>query len=136
MWSYVEAKAFIKAESGFTYSARVRDNMGAYLQRADVSSIARSIIVVRTATAVSADQAAVAIDKNNAVFDTMQAPDARWGVDDVGFNFRDMIATVAGAKPFPEAVDYIVEYWVTPVAGRGDPFPLVIRVEASRRFAA
>ena len=90
---------------------------GAVITQASTSSIAYSVVDVRRPNTVVASGTIVVADT---VFDSLQTSDARWTVDDTGFNF-------AWAQPAAIVPDggktYQVEITFTPATGSAIPYP-------------
>ena len=105
-----------------SFSARIRNNAGAYITQATVSTIAYTIYTLTrsepAARAAVTAHTAVACTVSAVVFDTLQTG-VPWGTKDTtGYNFlhQPNVATTIFANLGSD--QYLVEYTITPTTGR------------------
>lgn len=96
--------------------ARITGNDGALITQSDITSIARTIYDLDSATPDTAIGDATAPVVAEVVFDTLQTDDM-WGTDDTGYNFLDEVLGSLLTEPHR----YIVKWIFTPASGQ--PFP-------------
>lgn len=106
------------AGQAFTSLAHVVGNAGTDITQASLTSITCKVFDESSATPDTAVSSPT-ITISSAVFDTLQT-DARWSVDDDGYNFRN---TIAGSVVAGDARRFRIEYLFTPTSG--DAFTLI-----------
>lgn len=104
-----------------TNMARVTGADAANITQADVSSGTYSIFLLddqdaddRTGIALHQD---IVLTIASVIFDTLQT-DARWTIDDTGYNFRHTIDISSNAAFETAGRRFLVEYKLTPASGQ------------------
>jgi len=97
-----------RASRGWTALARVRNPNGAYITEASLDNLKCK---VKNSSGTETYDATLTISE--VVFDTLETDDARWTVDDTGFNFLYEVP----ASAFPAVGHYRVEFLFDPASG-------------------
>lgn len=117
-------KFVVKEDTDAVFLARLRNVAGALVTQATLSSIAVRVYDVSSSTPTTAVYSASAVVADT-VFDALQGADgadARWPVDNTGYNFRHTLDKAA----FPTGDHlYWILYWFTPVSGNAFPVKFV-----------
>jgi len=125
MPSQANAVQVIYEQTGVTVMARIRNNAGAYITQASLSSITCNVFSLQGGVK---QVGSPAVTISATVFNTLQtnANDPRWTLDNVGYDFAFSIP----ASFFATAGQYRAEFLFQPISG--DQFAIVAPIAAQR----